>query len=669
MEENQDRDPLNRTTAMLDSRPEYFRYLLEFMSFKDGFHYQPDAVFTNRELLRITPIDIERWFKLKVFGTPDPANNAQPTFGRSSSLEHYKKSISYYMPDRLHGWCISTGTGNPTRSAQVNSLINKVKKLEVRKLGKASAARRALVDDEFLQTLRLLHLREGDVMKILLISAVMNFQYSLIARIDDACHMEKEELKPHSRFDFALTVRLNWSKNVMEERDAPEQIILGSMDWRTCLFLSLAVYLEVAFGHGEALHHRYLFGYNDNPVINNSYVSSTLVDCWKDPRFIPKADGLIGTHSLRKFGATKARESGASKDDIDARGRWRKRRVSDRYVELALPYPDAKVCGMLCMKGPIMYSLRENSGISTTWLKENVVPNILLCAGIRQEVAVRLALPLLWAALEEEVNILPDFLRERIADSYATLRNNQLPHNVNPVRRIPLAITGFEGELFITEIYHENDEIGIAALEAARVVQPGQALAMANLGASYDQFRALYSKLDSIIQRVAESQEQQLYHSRLLQDLLTKVSRNVIRLAAQPTIVRRRQATVENHREEPPQQEIQGEPPQQEVPQYATLTRAPRTLQALWAEWEVGIGGRKAAKDFTPRERGAVKREYSRRMIVWQMISRLVRANHTADRAIDLIYSTYGGNKTVSEIIALMRRDRMNRVVHPNLRV
>ncbi len=51
------------------------------------------------------------------------------------------------------------------------------------------------------------------------------------------------------------------------------------------------------------------------------------------------------------------------------------------------------------------------------------------------------------------------------------------------------------------------------------------------------------------------------------------------------------------------------------------------------------------------------------------MISRLVRANHTADRAIDLIYNTYGGNKTVSEIIALMRRDRMNRVVHPNLRV
>jgi hypothetical protein len=83
---------LDHTTAMLDPRPEYFRYLIEFMTFKDGYHYQPDTVFTNQELLQITPTDVERWFKLKVFGTPDPGNNALPKFGRSSSLEHYKKS-------------------------------------------------------------------------------------------------------------------------------------------------------------------------------------------------------------------------------------------------------------------------------------------------------------------------------------------------------------------------------------------------------------------------------------------------------------------------------------------------------------------------------------------------------------------------------------------------
>jgi hypothetical protein len=79
---------------MLDTSPENFRYLLEFMSFKDEYHYQPNVGFTNQELLKITPIIIEHWFELN----SDPGSNAQPTFGWSSSLEHYKKSILEYMP-------------------------------------------------------------------------------------------------------------------------------------------------------------------------------------------------------------------------------------------------------------------------------------------------------------------------------------------------------------------------------------------------------------------------------------------------------------------------------------------------------------------------------------------------------------------------------------------
>ena len=39
----------------------------------------------------------------------------------------------------------------------------------------------------------------------------------------------------------------------------------------------------------------------------------------------------------------------------------------------------------------------------------------------------------------------------------------------------------------------------------------------------------------------------------------------------------------------------------------ATLSRVPRTLHLLWTEYEVGIGGWKAAKDFTAHERGKEK--------------------------------------------------------------
>jgi hypothetical protein len=41
-----------------------------------------------------------------------------------------------------------------------------------------------------------------------------------------------------------------------------------------------------------------------------------------------------------------------------------------------------------------------------------------------------------------------------------------------------------------------------------------------------------------------------------------------------------------------------------------TLSPLPCTLYDLWVEFTTGIGGRKAARDFTARERGANKYRY-----------------------------------------------------------
>jgi hypothetical protein len=54
--------------------------------------------------------------------------------------------------------------------------------------------------------------------------------YHLIARIDDSTQVMMEHLRAHDNFDFALKCRLNWSKNVEEERDAPWQLFIGCMD-------------------------------------------------------------------------------------------------------------------------------------------------------------------------------------------------------------------------------------------------------------------------------------------------------------------------------------------------------------------------------------------------------------------------------------------------------
>ncbi len=102
----------------------------------------------------------------------------------------------------------------------------------------------------------------------------------------------------------------------------------------------------------------------------------------------------------------------------------------------------------------------------------------------------------------------------------------------------------------------------------------------------------------------------------------------------------------------------------------STLSPTPRSRYILWQEYEVGIGGRKPARLFTPAERGKVKYSYHRRKVVWDVIASLVRAGDTAQVAIDRIYEVYGAAMTVSHIINMMRRDRRTyNGCHPQLRV
>jgi hypothetical protein len=82
--------------------------------------------------------------------------------------------------------------------------------------------------------------------------------------------------------------------------------------------------------------------------------------------------GPVGTHSLRKYPSTRARQTGCSKDDVDNRGRWRKRRIQDLYVSVNLPYPDAKVAAALCVGGPCRYALKQGSG----WTAQAAVDRI-----------------------------------------------------------------------------------------------------------------------------------------------------------------------------------------------------------------------------------------------------------------------------------------------------
>ena len=64
-------------------KEQYNPNLIKLMRFKDGIHYELDNDFTNEELGSITPAIVVRWVCIKVYGSPDPNPNNNPTQGCS----------------------------------------------------------------------------------------------------------------------------------------------------------------------------------------------------------------------------------------------------------------------------------------------------------------------------------------------------------------------------------------------------------------------------------------------------------------------------------------------------------------------------------------------------------------------------------------------------------
>ena len=98
----------------------------------------------------------------------------------------------------------------------------------------------------------------------------------------------------------------------------------------------------------------------------------------------------------------------------------------------------------------------------------------------------------------------------------------------------------------------------------------------------------------------------------------------------------------------------------------AVLSNMPKTLQALWNEYEFGIGNNKPAKLFTSCERGKCRYTYHRRKVVWDQIADMVRRGWDAQDACNKLYDVYGHQLSVTAIINQMRKDRRNGG-HPSL--
>jgi hypothetical protein len=92
------------------------------------------------------PQHILQCMNQKAFGVTDPALDANPTLATANSLEYWKKALSFFMPNRLIIWLSGRNEGSPTQSIEVNNLIKRVRKKEVRKQGVAPQCQCAMTE-------------------------------------------------------------------------------------------------------------------------------------------------------------------------------------------------------------------------------------------------------------------------------------------------------------------------------------------------------------------------------------------------------------------------------------------------------------------------------------------------------------------------------------------
>jgi hypothetical protein len=302
---------------------------------------------------------------------------------------------------------------------------------------------------------------------------------------------------------------VSWSKNVLDERRCPDQLLLGAEDSDFCVLIALGCYLE---SHVTRLGRKYLFGENNGDTepkrLGGKYYR-ILKACWRNEDFqelLAQTRGSVGTHSLRKFPATWCSEHGASQDDVEIRGRWKgssSGRVVSRYINVEQLPTDAKMASTLAVGGPVRYKLKSDSHASPAFLLDSVVPN--MSAHYTDEsnhIATVMGPAVLYAAHVPALSHLfkPQVL-QRIQSAYAGIRQ-QHPADYNPVEKVPLHVYRVENNTVIEEL---------TALPPDTAGGDGQQLQAAQaVHAQRDNMQSMLLSMHRLTQQQAQHHQQQM---------------------------------------------------------------------------------------------------------------------------------------------------------------
>jgi Transcriptional activator of glycolytic enzymes len=231
----------------------------------------------------------------------------------------------------------------------------------------------------------------------------------------------------------------------------------------------------------------------------------------------------------------------------------------------------------------------------------------------------------------------------------------------NPMEKKALVISGNEATLIINQLDNErrpeqanNPNPGVANIDGGHLdMHSGRQM----MGTILHQLNCLQTEINNLRTDITAYREAD---RQAVMAQFRIVHTNIRRIANQPN--RRMQQAAEQQQQ---QQEVVRLAP----PLPAELSPMPKNLYDLWQEYQIGIAGRKPARNFTAQERGRCKFKYCRRNFVWKLIVKLVNAGITAQAACDRIYNIYGEGASVTTIINKLKKDIQTNNLHHTLRV
>ena len=236
-----------------------------------------------------------------------------------------------------------------------------------------------------------------------------------------------------------------------------------------------------------------------------------------------------------------------------------------------------------------------------------------------RQVCIVLGRALLWRIFDESGDVVPEAIRVRVMAAYADLGDDHhVEEGVNPIMKVAIGVDGVDAELVVDTLFEDDNEADGADRNGRRV---RRRIERQEIQFLRSQIMHLRRQQDEALIQLARRDDK---HEQLLQ----RINRNIIRIANTP---------LRHHVNAPVAEDVNVAPNlnvdegNQEQRLVATLTKTPRTLHALWQEYEIGGPGRKPVKDWTAQERGRHKHSVYKRKFFWNKVSEMVRAGIEAN--------------------------------------